>query len=120
MSQRRQRRTRRKLREDGGYKQTGLRDGDRRGNAYTIFFKHEVVKHLRHLQTQQKKGLCGFPNDDTAEYFKLTKGVVSKWQKKEAEFERALQHVNAVKGKGKRASAADKLIPFLVRDLLGY
>ena len=41
-----------KPKKGGGYKVSGLRDGDKKGTTRTIHFKYEVVQHLRLLQAR--------------------------------------------------------------------
>ena len=103
------------LKDKSRFKQSGLKEGDKR-SPRTIFFKYEVVKHYRRLQKLKEQGLCANPNDDTAEYFNVSKGQVSGWANQEEQLRAALLHVNVISGKGKRKKLGDeKLVPFTSR-----
>eukprot|EP00966_Prymnesium_polylepis_P199203 4615564-Prymnesium_polylepis.1 len=108
---------RQKVRSDGAFKQSGLKEGDKRGVARTIYFKYEVAKYYRRMQALKEKGLCPNPGDVTCDHFGsgITNGQVSTWAKKEHELREALLHVNVVKGRGKRKHADGKLVPFTSR-----
>ena len=101
-----------KPKKGGGYKVSGLRDGDKKGSARTIHFKYEVVQHLRLLQARKAQGLCDFPNDETAFRYGVAKGQVSAWQKQESSFRQALQHGTVLQGRGKSKRDYEKLVPF--------
>ena len=107
----------RKLRKNNmGFKQSGLREGEKRGRSYTIHFKFEVVQYYRTMQTMKQQGLIADgelpPVVATADRYRVTKGQVSAWAKLEGKYREALLHGNVVKGTGKRAACADKLVPF--------
>ena len=103
---------RQKVRKDGAFKQSGLHDGDRKGQARTILFKYEVVQHLRKLQGEVKYGTSLYPNDEVAAHYKVDKGQVSKWAKQEEVPRQALLHGNVIKGRGKRHDLRHKLVSF--------
>ena len=66
------------MRKDGACKQSGLHDGDRKGQPHTILFKYEVLQHLRKLQGEVQYGTSLYPNDEVAAHYKVVKGQVSK------------------------------------------
>ena len=71
---------RQKLRKDGGFKQSGLREGDKK-TARTLYFKYEVAKYYHQMQKQKERGLCARPLEETCEHFGagITPGQVSTW-----------------------------------------
>jgi hypothetical protein len=107
---------RQKLRKDGGFKQSGQKEGDTR-TARTIYFKYEVVMYYRKMQWMKEQGLCPNPGDETVERFGtgITNGMVSAWAKQEDKLRAALLHGNMVHGRGSKRDARDKLVPFTSR-----
>ena len=96
-----------KLRADGGIKQSGLRQGEKKGMKHSLYFKLEVVRTLRRLQSLEKrweKAPSGWRGAgiETSEIHKgVHPSLVSKWGGKEDELHMALQHENRVSRKQK-------------------
>ena len=110
-------RKRKRKRHDGGFKQSGLREGDKR-KPRTIYFKYEVVQYYRKMQKFKDQGLCPTPGDSTVERFGggMTKGQVSTWANQEATLRAALMHANCITGRGKKTrTCSEKLMPFKSR-----
>ena len=98
-----------KLRKDGGVKQSGLRQGEKKGLSYTLYYKLEVVRTLRKFQSLEKLGLVHLPpvgnwrgaGNETAERCNVHSSLVSKWGKAESELHESLLHENRVGRKQK-------------------
>ena len=103
---------RQKLRADGGFKQSGLKQGDKRGKAYTLLFKLEVIQAYRQRQTLGEAGVTDAPQLDIAERYTIAQSCVSKWAKDEDKVREALRHGNVVLGRGKNVKHADKVVGF--------
>ena len=95
-----------KIRKDGDVKQSGLREGDKKGINHTLYFKLGVVRTLRKFQTIEKLGLQ--PNgwkcaglEVSAVYNDLSPSNISKWGKAEDELHEALMHEHRVGRKQK-------------------
>eukprot|EP00966_Prymnesium_polylepis_P203692 4719132-Prymnesium_polylepis.3 len=73
-----------RLRKDGGHKQSGLRQGERR-LARTLPFKLRVIDEYRWLQRRKREGHCCAPIREAAERFGVHKSLVSKWAAQEAD-----------------------------------
>ena len=95
-----------KLRKDGGIKQSGLREGEKKGIAHTLYFKLEVVRTLRKFQSLEKRGLTprgwrGAGIETSEAYRGVHPSLVSKWGKAEDELHESLLHENRVDRKQK-------------------
>ena len=77
-------------RKDGGFKRSGLREGDRRVGR-TLRFKLQVVDEYRWLQRRKAEGRCDAPVREAATRFGVHKSLVSKWAAMEAALRRVVR-----------------------------
>ena len=109
-----------RMKKDGsGFKESGLKHGERKGRKHSIYFKYEVVQFYRTMQTMKQSGLLAAddlpPIIETAEKYCVNKSLVSKWAKVEDQLKAALQHGNFITGKGRRSRCAEEMLPFSSR-----
>lgn len=106
----------RKPKKDGsGFKLSGLTEGAKKGSSRTLYFKYEVVQHLRRMQALMRDGLCDHPNMVTALHFHVDKSLVTKWAKVETQLREALLHGKQVKHSGAKAAFKENIICFRSR-----
>ena len=75
-----------KRKKGGGFKTSGLRQGDKR-RSYSIYYRYQVVLKCKELADEGNR----FPTDSVAAMYGIHKSLVSKWNKKAAELKDALQ-----------------------------
>ena len=93
-----------KLRKDGEAKQSGLRQGEKKGKPYTLYFKLEVVRALRANQRLEKlsltpKAWLGSGRVTSEMFNGLSEANISRWAKQEAALHESLVHENCVSRK---------------------
>ena len=102
-----------KLRKDLQPKQSGLREGEKRGISHTTYFKYEVVKTFRRFESLAKRGLCPMgPGKATSEFYNdLSESNITRWKEQEDGLRGSLIHESRVdqsqskKSGGKLASS---------------